>query len=57
MEKKKVRQPDLELSVEATSRLADLAARPHHPSAAAANLKRAKEVLRDRRDRQGSVPA
>jgi hypothetical protein len=48
----KLREPDLELSAEASERLAEIAARPHHPSAAAVNFARAEESLRQRKARR-----
>ncbi len=61
MERKKVDGPDLELTEEAATRLAKMAAPDHHPSAAAANAARAKRVARERLERaaarRGPAPA
>ena len=54
MERKKVRMPKMELSPEGTARLAQLTVVPHHPSAVASNIARAKEVLRSRIARRKS---
>ena len=52
MEKKKARMPKLELSPEATARLAQLSEMPHHPSAVGSNIAKAREVLRRRLTRR-----
>ena len=48
MDKSKLRLPRTELSEEATARLAELSARPHHPSAAALNIAKTRDLLRNR---------
>lgn len=48
MDKSKIRLPKTELSEEATARIAELSARDHHPSAAALNIAKTRELLRKR---------
>lgn len=48
MDKSKIRLPNTELSEEATARLAELSSQGHHPSAAALNIAKTRELLRKR---------
>jgi hypothetical protein len=48
MDKSKIRLPDGDLSDKATAHLAELTARPHHPSAAAQNIAKTRDLLRAR---------
>jgi hypothetical protein len=48
MDKSKIRLPDGDLSEATTARIAELSAQPHHPSAAAQNIARTRELLRSR---------
>jgi len=48
MDKSNIRIPDGDLSDAATARIAELSSKPHHPSAAAQNIAKTRDLLRSR---------